>query len=60
MNRTRKTPIDLNNLMPESCFMDLKQFNSKEVKDKIEDKEAHEKTVRSMIHEAIKQYTKRK
>lgn len=60
MNRARKGPIDLNNLMPESCFMDLKQFNSKEVKDKIEDKEAHEKTVRAMIHEAIKGHAKRK
>jgi hypothetical protein len=38
--------------------MDFKQFNSKEVKDKIENKEAHQKTVKAMLHEAIKQRKK--
>jgi len=55
MNRRTKMPMDLNNLMPESCFMDFKQYNSKEVKDHVVDKEAHNKTIRAMIHEAIKE-----
>lgn len=58
MIRTKRPPTDLDSLMPESCFMDLKQYNSKEVKDKIEDKEAHQKTVKAMLHETIKQYKK--
>lgn len=55
MNRVRRAPIDMNNLMPESCFMDLKQYNSREVKEHIVDKEAHDKTVRAMILEAIRE-----
>jgi hypothetical protein len=38
--------------------MDFKEFNSKEVKEKIQDKEAHQKTVKAMLHETIKQYKK--
>ena len=60
MNRRGKAAIDMNNLMPESCFLDIKQYNSKEVKDHIVDKEAHDKTVRAMIHEAIKEHQRRK
>lgn len=59
MIRTKRPPTDLQNLMPESCFMDLKQFNSQEVKEKIEDKEAHQKTVKAMLHEAIKQHKRK-
>lgn len=57
MNRAGKKPlpIDLNDLMPESCFMDLSTFNSEQVRDHIEDKEAHQKTLHAMLHEAIKQ-----
>lgn len=58
MNRGSKVSTDLDNLMPESCFMDFKQFNSKEVKEHIVDKEAHAKTVRSMILESIKEHKK--
>lgn len=58
MNRAKRPPTDLQNLMPESCFMDFKEFNSKEVKEKIEDKEAHQKTVKAMLHETIKQRKK--
>lgn len=58
MQQTKKPPTDLQNLMPESCFMDFKEFNSKEVKEKIEDKEAHQKTVKAMLHETIKRYKK--
>jgi hypothetical protein len=39
--------------------MDFKEFNSKEVKEKIEDKEAHAKTVKAMLHETIKQHRKK-
>jgi hypothetical protein len=39
--------------------MDFKEFNSKEVKEKIEDKEAHQKTVKAMLHEAIKQHKRK-
>lgn len=60
MIRTKKPPTDLSSLMPESCFMDFKEFNSKEVKEKIEDKEAHAKTVKAMLHETIKEHQKRK
>jgi hypothetical protein len=56
MNQSKKIPTDLNNLMPESCFMDLKEFNSEEVKKRIDDKEAHQKTVKNMLHETIKQH----
>lgn len=59
MIRTKKPPTDLQNLMPESCFMDFKEFNSKEVKEKIEDKEAHAKTVKAMLHETIKQHKRK-
>jgi hypothetical protein len=59
MIRTKRPPTDLQHLMPESCFMDFKQFNSQEVKEKIEDKEAHQKTVKAMLHEAIKQHKRK-
>lgn len=57
MNRANKknVPTDLPSLMPESCFMDLQQFNSKEVADHIEDKEAHKKTLHQMLKQAIKE-----
>jgi len=50
----------MNNLMPESCFMDLKQYNSKEVKEHIVDKEAHDKTVRAMLRETIREHQRKK
>lgn len=59
MIRSKKTPTDLESLMPESCFMDLKQYNTKEVRDRIEDKSAYEKTIRAMLHEAIKQHRRK-
>ena len=60
MNRVRRAIIDMNNLMPESCFMDLKQYNSKEVKEHIVDKEAHDKTVRAMLRETIREHQRKK
>jgi hypothetical protein len=46
--------------MPDSCFMNFKEFNSKEVKEKIEDKEAYQKTVKTMLHETIKEHQRKK
>lgn len=60
MIRNKRPPTDLSNLMPESCFMDFKEFNSKDVKEKIEDKEAHQKTVKAMLHETIKEHQRKK
>lgn len=45
----------LEDLMPESCFMDLQTFNSEKVAEHIEDKEAYKKTVHSMLQGAIKE-----
>lgn len=59
MIRNKRPPTDLSNLMPESCFMDFKEFNSKDVKEKIEDKEAHQKTVKAMLHETIKEHQRK-
>lgn len=60
MNRVGKKPLsnDLQDLMPESCFMDLSAFNSEQVRDHIEDKEAHQKTLHAMLQAAIKQKQK--
>ena len=47
-------------LMDDSCFMTLEQFNSKEVKEKINDLEQHQKTVRGMLSHTLKQKMKEK
>jgi hypothetical protein len=60
MIRNKRPPTDLSNLMPDSCFMNFKEFNSKEVKEKIEDKEAYQKTVKTMLHETIKEHQRKK
>lgn len=62
MNRPGKQrpSTELSNLMPESCFMDIKTFNSPEVVEHIEDKEAHSKTINSMLKNAIKEKIKEK
>jgi hypothetical protein len=46
-------------LIDESMFMPLEQFNSKEVKEKIEDKDQHQKTVREMLSQMLKDKIKR-
>lgn len=60
MNRPGKQrpSTELSQLMPESCFMDLKQFNSPEVAEHIEDKEAHKKTLHEMLSNALKEKRK--
>jgi hypothetical protein len=62
MNRPGKQqlPTELSQLMPEHCFMDLQTFNSPMVTDHIEDKEAHSKTMNSMLKNAIKERIKEK
>ena len=46
-------------LIDESMFIPLEQFNSKEVKEKIEDKDQHQKTVREMLSQMLKDKIKR-
>jgi len=59
MNRpAKKVPTDLESLMPESCFMDLEQYKSKEVADHIENKEAYDKTLHEMLKGKIKERVK--
>jgi hypothetical protein len=59
MNRPgQKIATDLENLMPESCFMDLEQYKSKEVAEKIENKEAYDKTLNDMLKGKIKERVK--
>ena len=60
MNRVRKAPLDFGNLIPESCFMDYQRYNSKEVKEHIVDKQAHDLTIRALLHDAIKEHKRRK
>lgn len=49
----------ITNLIDESMFMSLEQFNSKEVKEKIADQEQHQKTVREMLSQMLKDKIKR-
>lgn len=49
----------ITNLIDESMFMPLEQFNSKEVKEKIADQEQHQKTVREMLSQMLKDKIKR-
>ena len=59
MNRPgKKASTDLESLMPESCFMDLEQYKSKEVAEKIENKEAYDKTLHDMLKGKIKERVK--
>lgn len=62
MNRPGKQrpSTELSNLMPESCFMDIKTFNSPDVTEHIEDKEAHKKTLHTMLSNALKEKRKQK
>ena len=49
----------INQLIPESSFMTVEQFNSEFVKKQVDDKEAHQKTVRvaltAILREKIKE-----
>ena len=47
------------NLIDDSMFMTFEKFNSKEVKEKIEDKEQYQKTVRELLSQMLKDKIKR-
>lgn len=44
-----------NILIDDSMFLSLDQFNSKEVKEKIVDKDQHQKTVRHILTNVLKE-----
>lgn len=44
----------ISQMIDESMFMPLEQFNSKDVKEKIEDKDQYQKTVREMLSNVLK------
>jgi hypothetical protein len=48
----------ISQLIDESMFMPLEQFNSKEIKEKIEDQDQHQKTVREMLSNVLKEKIK--
>ena len=48
----------INQLIPESSFMTVEQFNSEMVRKQIEDKEQHQKTVRHALTAIIKEKLK--
>lgn len=47
-------------LIDDSMFMPIEQFNSKEVREKIADQEQHKKTVREILTRALQEKIKRK
>lgn len=48
----------ISQMIDESMFMPLEQFNSKEIKEKIEDQEQYQKTVREMLTNVLKEKIK--
>ena len=46
-------------LIDDSMFMSLEQYSSKEIKEKTDNKEQHQKTVREMLTKALKDKIKR-
>jgi hypothetical protein len=48
----------IHTLIDDSMFMTLEQFGSKEIKEKIDDKEKYQKTVREMLSNALKEKLK--
>ncbi len=50
----------INELINDSMFMPLETFQSKEVKEKIQDPEQHQKTVREMLTQMLKEKIKRR
>jgi hypothetical protein len=50
----------INQLIPESAFMTVEEFNSELVRKQIEDKEAHQKTVRHALTAILKEKIKQK
>jgi hypothetical protein len=50
----------INQLIPESAFMTVEEFNSEFVKKQVEDKEAHKQTVRVALTAILKEKIKQK
>lgn len=48
----------ISQMIDESMFMPLEQFNTKDIKEKIEDKEQYQKTVREMLSNVLKEKIK--
>lgn len=48
----------INQLIPESALMTVEQFNSEMVRKQIEDKEAHQRTVRQALSAILKEKLK--
>lgn len=48
----------INQLIPESAFMTVQEFNSELVRKQIEDKEAHQRTVRQALSAVLKEKLK--
>ncbi len=48
----------INQLIPDSALMTVEQFNSEMVRKQIEDKEAHQKTVRQALTAILKEKIK--
>lgn len=48
----------INQLIPESAFMTVQEFNSELVRKQIEDKEAHQRTVRHALSAVLKEKLK--
>jgi hypothetical protein len=46
-------------LIDDSMFIPLDKYSSKEIKDKMDNKEQHQKTVREMLTKALKDKIKR-
>jgi hypothetical protein len=54
-----KTPT-ISQLIPDSAFMTVEQYNSKEVKKQIMDEKAHQDTVRTCLTAIIKEKLREK
>lgn len=48
----------INQLIPESAFMTVQEFNSELVRKQIDDKEAHQRTVRQALSAVLKEKLK--
>lgn len=60
MNRMNNKPVSTNmsSLMPEDAFMSLSDYNSEQVKTYILDPDQHQKTVKMMLQNILKEKIK--
>jgi hypothetical protein len=47
-------------LIDDSMFMSIEQYSSKEIKEKVEDKDKYQKTVRELLSNALKEKLKQR